>query len=247
MIAGFRRRRLQTPSADSSGSGGPFYRLWPRVIQVLIVLALPICLLAANVRLVTGHWFVRWEYGKAGFPPDPYGFSTAERTRLAEVCVDYLVTRADIALLADLRLSDGRAAFNARELRHMADVQRVFGGVMVAGLVAGAVLLGGLIALAVPAPTRRYAPAALFGGSLFTLTLLVALGLFMLVNWWQFFDAFHSLFFQGDSWLFDYSDTLIRLFPMRFWMDAAAVIVGLLIVEAVAVGSVGWVWLRRVE
>lgn len=242
MITRF-RRHLQTPT--SSGSGEPSYRLWPRVVQALIVLALPVCLLAADVRLVTGHWFVRWEYGKASFPPDPYGFSTAERTRLAQVCVDYLVTRADIALLADLRLADGRAAFNARELRHMADVQAVFGGVMWAGIVAGLVLLDSLSALAVPARTRRYAPEALLSGSLFTLALLAALGLFMLVSWWQFFSAFHSLFFQGDSWLFDYSDTLIRLFPMRFWMDAAAVIVGLLIVEALVVGSVGWMWLQR--
>jgi integral membrane protein (TIGR01906 family) len=217
------------------------------VVQILVVLALPVCLLAADVRLVTGHWFVRWEYGKADFPPDPYGFSTAERTRLAEVCVDYLVTRADILLLADLRLSNGRAAFNGRELRHMADVQAVFGGVMMAGVIAGLVLAGGLVALAVPARTRRHAPVALLGGSLFTLALLAILGAFMLINWWQFFDAFHRLFFQGDSWLFDYSDTLIRLFPMRFWMDAAAVIVGLLVVEAIVVGSAGWIWLQRAE
>jgi len=220
-------------------------RVWPRLVQILVVLALPLCLLAADVRLVTGHWFVRWEYGKADFPPDPYGLSTAERTRLAGVCVDYLVTDADIALLADLRLSSGQAAFNARELRHMADVQAVFGGVMTAGVIAGLVLAGGLVALAVPARARRHAPAALLSGSLFTLALLVALGALMLVNWWRFFDAFHSLFFEGNSWLFDYSDTLIRLFPMRFWTDAAAVIVGLLIVEAVVVGSAGWVWLRR--
>ena len=36
----------------------------------------------------------------------------------------------------------------------------------------------------------------------------------------SFFVAFHSLFFEGDSWLFLYSDTLIRLFPLRFWQDA---------------------------
>ncbi len=220
-------------------------RLWPRLVQGLLILALPIWLLAADVRLVTGHWFVRWEYGKAGFPLDPYGFSTAERTHLAETCVDYLITRADIALLADLRLSNGRPAFNARELRHMADVQAVFGGVMWAGLIAGLVWAGGLAALAVPPRTRRHAPAALLDGSLFTLALLAALGAFMLINWWQFFDAFHRLFFQGDSWLFDYSDTLIRLFPMRFWMDAAAVIVGLLVAEAVLVGGLGWVWLQQ--
>lgn len=220
-------------------------RLWSRLVQGLLILALPVWLLAADVRLVTGHWFVRWEYGKADFPLDPYGFSTAERTHLAETCVDYLVTRADMALLADLRLSNGWPAFNARELRHMADVQAVFGGVMRAGIIAGLVWAGGLAVLAVPARARRYAPAALLNGSLFTLALLAALAAFMLVSWWQFFDAFHSLFFQGNSWLFDYSDTLIRLFPMRFWMDAAAVIVGLLIVEAIAIAIVGWVWRQR--
>jgi integral membrane protein (TIGR01906 family) len=211
----------------------------------LVVLALPVCLLAADVRIVTGHWFVRWEYGKAGFPPDMYGFSTEERTRLTEICFDYVTSGADISLLADLRLSSGLAAFNERELRHMADVQVVFSHVMAAGIVAGLVLVGGLIALAVSARTRRHAPAALVGGSLFALGLLVVLGLFMLVSWWQTFDAFHRLFFQGDSWLFDYSDTLIRLFPMRFFVDMAATIVVLLAAEAIAIGGVGWWWMRR--
>lgn len=221
------------------------HRVWPRLVQGLLMLALPLCLLVANVRLMAGHWFVRWEYRKADFPPDVYGFSTAERTRLTEICFDYVTSDADISLLANLRLSNGQAAFNARELRHMADVQAVFGGVMLAGVIAGLVFVGGLIALAVPAHTRRYAPAALLGGSLFTLGLLVALGVFMWASWWQFFEGFHRLFFEGDSWLFDYSDTLIRLYPMRFFVDMAATIVGLLVVEAIVAGGLGWLWLRR--
>jgi integral membrane protein (TIGR01906 family) len=36
----------------------------------------------------------------------------------------------------------------------------------------------------------------------------------------EFFVLFHSLFFEGNSWLFYFSDTLIRLFPIRFWQDA---------------------------
>jgi integral membrane protein (TIGR01906 family) len=35
-----------------------------------------------------------------------------------------------------------------------------------------------------------------------------------------FFTGFHRIFFEGDSWLFLFSDTLIRLFPIRFWQDA---------------------------
>ncbi len=57
--------------------------------------------------------------------------------------------------------------------------------------------------------------------------LSVAIGLIVVVGiaidpdiFWNFFAGFHSLFFTGDSWLFSYSDTLIRLFPIRFWQDA---------------------------
>ena len=219
--------------------------LWPRLIQWLLTLALPIFLVVGDVRFVTGHWFVHWEYGKAGFPPDPYGLSTAERTRLAETCVDYLATNADISLLADLRLPGGASAFNARELRHMADVQAVYYGMMIAGIVAALVLLGGTVALLASGHTRRRVPAALLSGSLLTLGLLGAVGAFMALSWGEFFTAFHRLFFEGDSWIFLYSDTLIRLFPVRFWMDVAASIVGLLVVEAVVAGGVGWLYCSR--
>ena len=58
-------------------------------------------------------------------------------------------------------------------------------------------------------------------GLTLTVGLIVVIG--MVINpdvFWSFFAGFHSLFFEGDSWLFLYSDTLIRLFPIRFWQDA---------------------------
>ncbi|HID88646.1 MAG TPA: TIGR01906 family membrane protein [Anaerolineae bacterium] len=221
-------------------------KIWPRLVEWLLVLALPVLLLTADLRIVTSHRFVRWEYGKADFPPDPFGLSTADRIRLAEVCVDYLATDAHISLLADLRLPDGEPAFNQRELRHMADVQAVYSRMMMAGIVAALVLLGGITTLLAAGHTRRRAPAALLSGSLLTLGLLGAVGAVMVLNWGEFFTTFHRIFFEGNTWLFRYSDTLIRLFPMRFWMDVAAVIVSLLVVEAVVVAAVGWLWGRKI-
>lgn len=219
--------------------------LWPHLIQWLLVLALPVSLLAADLRIATGHWFVQWEYGKADFPPDPFDLSTAERTHLAEVCVDYLATNASLSLLADLRLANGEPAFNARELRHMADVQTVYGHITVAGIVAALVLLGGITMLFASGHARRRVPAALLNSSLLTLGLLGAVGAYMVLSWGEFFTTFHRIFFEGESWIFSYSDTLIRLFPVRFWMDVATVIVGLLLVEAIVAGAVGWLWMRR--
>jgi hypothetical protein len=54
-----------------------------------------------------------------------------------------------------------------------------------------------------------------------TIGLIVVIGIAVNPNvFWNFFTGFHTLFFEGDSWMFLYSDTLIRLFPIRFWQDA---------------------------
>ena len=219
--------------------------LWPRLVQAVLVLAVPVLLLVIALRVVTGHWFVRWEYGKASFPPDPFGLSAAERTRLAEVCVDYLATNADLSLLADLRLPDGKPAFNARELRHMDDVQAVYNWMTIAGIVAGLVLVAGVAILRASRHARRRAPAALLGGSLLTLGLLAAVGATMVLSWGEFFTTFHRIFFEGDTWTFPYSDTLIRLFPMRFWIDVAAAIVTVLVIQALVLAALGRLWTRR--
>jgi integral membrane protein (TIGR01906 family) len=218
---------------------------WFHLVQWLLVLTLPLLLFVVNMRIVNGHWFVRWEYGKAGFPSDDYGFSVGERTRLAEVCVDYLATNADISLLADLRLPDGEPAFDARQLNHMADVQFVFHRVTIVGVAITLVWGGGMAALAASSQTRKHAANVLLGGSLLALGLLAAIGAFMALSWWEFFSAFHRIFFTEGTWIFDYSDTLIRLFPERFWIDVAVTIVGLLVAEAIVLGAIGWAWRRK--
>jgi integral membrane protein (TIGR01906 family) len=219
-------------------------KLWPRLVQWLLVLILPLLLVVANLRIANGHWFVRWEYGKVSFLPDK-GLTTEERTRLAEVCVDYLAPGAPISLLADLRLPGGGSAFNERELSHMEDVQVAFTQVTVAAAVGALVWIVGFIALAVPRRTRRVAAATLLTGGLFSLVLLSAIGIFMAVSWWDFFNAFHTIFFESGTWIFDPSNTLIRLFPVQFWIDVAVVVVVLLVIEVVVIAALGWVWRQR--
>jgi len=216
-----------------------------RWMEWLLVLALPILLIGVNLRIVTSHWFVHWEYERPGFPADPYGLSTSERIRLATVCQDYLASNADIALLANLELPSGEPAFNERELRHMADVQDVFFALTVAGGMSGLLWLSvGAASLRSGWMKDRYLNAVL-NGSLLTFGMLAAVGGFMAVSWGEFFIAFHRLFFAGDTWLFPNSDTLIRLFPIRFWIDVAIVLVALTVLEAAALGALGWAHRRR--
>ena len=41
----------------------------------------------------------------------------------------------------------------------------------------------------------------------------------MLLAFGVIFVWFHQIFFESGTWTFLFSDTLIRLFPERFWRD----------------------------
>lgn len=220
-------------------------RFWPRLLQIAVILAIPATLLAVSLRITTAPWFPRWEYHKPDFPADPYGLTTEERVRLAEICVEYLITRAGIDLLANLEL-EGRPAFNDRELQHMVDVKRVLWGLLWAGALGGMIVLAGSALLFSRRPLRPYGLGALRGGALLTLGLLAAVGGLMLFRWDVFFTGFHELLFPPDTWTFPTSDTLIRLYPEKFWMDAGMVIVVLVLAQAVALGAISWALGKRV-
>ena len=67
----------------------------------------------------------------------------------------------------------------------------------------------------------------------------------MLISWDTFFTNFHKVFFEGDSWLFRRSDTLIRLFPEQFWFDAALTVGGLTVSIALLSMAGAAFWKRR--
>jgi integral membrane protein (TIGR01906 family) len=76
--------------------------------------------------------------------------------------------------------------------------------------------------------------------------LLAAAGALAYTAWDAFFVFFHRVFFSGDSWLFAYSDTLIQLFPVDFWMDATWALVLPAILESLVLGALagGALWRR---
>ena len=60
-------------------------------------------------------------------------------------------------------------------------------------------------------------------------------------------EAFHRIFFAEGTWIFLRSDTLIRLFPIQFWIDVAVTAVVMLVAEAILIAFVGWVWRRQLN
>lgn len=198
----------------------------PTLLSYLVSLATPFALIGLALRILLTPLYYTIEYNMPYFPADEYGFTKEDRLKWAEPSVDYLVNSADISYLGDLKFDDGTPIYDERELSHMHDVKNVVQGSLKAWYVSLAVL----ILLAILAQRSGWMPIYLDGlrrGGWWMIGLAATLGFIagagILLNpdiFWNFFAWFHSLFFEGDSWLFYYSDTLIRLFPIRFWQDA---------------------------
>ncbi len=192
----------------------------------LVSLLTPIALIGAALRILLSPIYFNVEYRMPYFPVDEYGMTQEERLQWAPYAVEYLVNSADISYLGDLQFENGAPLYNERELSHMADVKNV----VIGALRVWYLSLGILILLAILAQRSGWMPDYLNGlrrGGMWMIGLAVALGLIAGIGittnpdvFWEFFALFHAIFFEGDSWLFYYSDTLIRLFPIRFWQDA---------------------------
>jgi len=201
---------------------------------------LPVLLLLTSVRLLLTPAFVRLNYALPGFPEDPYGFTRQERLEGADVALAYLLNDQPISFLGDLRFEDGRPVYNARELKHMEDVKVLVQQAMAVWL--GAVALGVVLALGlVQFAGERQAWRALHQAARLTLIVMALLLAGIAASFSFLFVGFHRLFFEGDTWLFLYSDTLIRLFPERFWLTAFVGIgAGTLLLAGLLLGLSAW-------
>jgi integral membrane protein (TIGR01906 family) len=189
------------------------------ILSFPVTLLTPLFLLGLGLRILLTPLFYNVEYRMPYFPADQYGFTQEDRLRWAPYAVDYLLNDADISYLGDLIFDDDSPLYNERELRHMQDVKVVTQAALKVWY--GAVLL--LAGLGIWAWYGKWWPAYRQGlrrGGWWMIGLVTVIGLFGALAFWQFFTLFHALFFEGDSWLFYYSDTLIRLFPLQFWQDA---------------------------
>ena len=203
-----------------------------RVFSWLVTLITPVVLVMAVARLFFTSPYLVVEYHTPGFPPDPYGFTLQDRLKYGTLAVEYLNNSAGISFLGDLHFPAGQQTppetcaemtdctqlFNARELQHMLDVKNVYRAAL--HIAEACAIL--LIIFAVWAWRGRWLRNYFKGlqrGGMLTLILLGLVILVVLVAFNYFFVIFHEIFFKAGTWTFLYSDTLIRLFPERFWQD----------------------------
>ncbi len=210
-----------------------------RFFRWLVIIAVPLVLIMGAVRLFSLPWYPSWEYSRTGFPEDPLGMSNTERLRLAKACIQFLNVPHNTELLRSLRFQDGTAVFYDRELDHMDDVKVVYDRMTTAvGLIF--LLTLSFTVYVVRKGDKIEVYRALSLGGFLTLILLLMIGIWMLVGFNAFFTAFHGLFFSENTWLFAYTDALIRLFPIRLWQDAGMGIALVVAGVSLVLTGVGW-------
>lgn len=187
----------------------------------LTAVLFPVAMVFVAIVFLLSPAFLNLEYHMPGFPKDDYGFTLADRLKWGKITQNYLTNNAGVDYLADLKFSDGTTLYNLRELSHLQDVKKVVKPVLWVGAASWVILVGlAIISYRWKNKLMIDYKKGLRAGGRLTVILLILIGVFAITSFWDFFTVFHSLFFKGDSWLFYYSDTLIRLFPMRFWQDA---------------------------
>ncbi|MCF3139272.1 TIGR01906 family membrane protein [Paenarthrobacter sp. AR 02] len=215
----------------------------PRIFQVLLAVFYPVILLVLAVRAVTSPLFLWVEYNRPGFPGDGYGFSTDDRMTFGSYAVDYLSNWAGPRYLGGLMNQDGTKLFKDSEVAHMADVKVVILTSFAAGLLLIILSIIGILYLRKRSNggIRR----GLFAGSIVTLVIIIGLAVLAALSWQQFFTEFHRIFFANGTWTFSLDDTLIRLFPGQFWVDAGIVIGALVFLVATLTFIFTWPTKRR--
>lgn len=201
------------------------------IISWVIPILVPIALILTAVRLLLTPTFVYLEYRTPNFPPDPYGFTQQDRMKWSLIALEYLLNDAGIEFLGDLKFEDETPVYNARELRHMVDVKVVVQAALNIWLLSVASLIG----IGVWAWRGGWLDpfwTALGRGGWTAVGLIGATLVLVLIAFGVFFVAFHEVFFDPGTWTFLFTDTLIRLFPERFWRDTFLAVGLLTLVQA---------------
>lgn len=216
-----------------------------KILQLLIILLIPVLIVLTTVHLLATDQYLAFEYSKASFPPDPFGFTNHQRFVFASTDIHYMRAHLPSDELSK-QILNGVPLYTSREVAHMADVQTVFKFIFRLWKISS-IFLVLIVFILWQQRERRILGFALQWGGILTSTIIVLISLVAVFAWQFWFQSFHLIFFEPGSWLFSYSDTLIRLFPVQFWFDATITISLLSLFGGLVTALIGWRWRIAIE
>lgn len=197
---------------------------------LLFVIALPVTLVATNVRFAANEGRL-YEYGFDKYDVEARtGLPREEISRAGRELRRYF--NNDEETIHVLVEEEGRevSLFNPRETAHLRDVKDLFQltfRIQELGVIYVFTYVVGVFIWAREGSLRRLATQILVA-SLVVMAIILALGAVALLGFDRAFEEFHFVAFDNDLWrLNPRTDRLIQMFPQDFWFDAS-MLVGLL-------------------
>ncbi len=212
-----------------TGKGLPYKKL----VSFLLVLTFPFLAVGLSTRVLFSEWFIDYEYSKKDFPKDRWGMSESARKELAKLGLEAVMSEEGLEKFKSARLPAGRLAFSYREVKHMEDVNRLL------SVLFPAVYGGSLLWLVAFLALVKDKGGLLLKAGIFSISLILAITALVLLNYQLAFEVFHNFVFDPVSWRFSYRDTLLRIYPMKFWFDGTVAVILLSLLLSLLALAVG--------
>lgn len=194
-----------------------------KVTYWLFISCLPVLLITSTLRWEINELRL-YEYGFDKYHiSQATGIDRLELKRVAQHLIDYFNTKVDAVQVTVAKDGEEFNLFNERELIHLRDVRSLIQldhRVQVIAL--SLIVICVFVLLFWLRVGWRILVRGLLWGGVITLGLVIALVLWALLGFEQFFILFHLVSFSNEYWILDPArDYLIRLFPEGFFYDAA--------------------------
>lgn len=208
-------------------------RLLVLLASVLFIIGVPVLLVSSNLRAAANE--VRlYEYG---FNKYEVGMAVGlDQEELRDVALDLIEYFNDDREYLDLALFSDRETEHVKDVKGLVQldyrVQIASAAYIGAFIVAGFVVARGRF--------RRILAGRLIWGGFLTIALLIALGIWALVDFESMFLVFHLSSFSNELWILNPGDNLLLMFPEGFFNEATLFVAGATVIEALLVGAIGW-------
>ena len=204
------------------------------VLNTALGLALPIALLALDLRLVISRAYLSaWQAWSPSVAQAERYFASDVWMDLATPSTLFIGRRAPSSVLQQLQHA-GEALYTPAEVEHLADVQQVMLRILLLGSLAGAFIAIRWLVAKRGNNLSAWAHALERGGR-WMLGGILLLGLGIVLAWEAMFTGMHRIFFDAGTWQFTAESHLIQLFPGGFWYDTALLLSALLILQALCI------------
>jgi integral membrane protein (TIGR01906 family) len=188
------------------------------IFKGILIFITPLWIIGISTRIVFNPWFIDFEYSKKDFPKDRWGLDDGYRKFLAKLGLEAVLSKEGLEEFAKAKLPDGRKAFRKKEIDHMKDVNKFLKFFFPVSYLSFLVWSVGFFL------SKKKSSYLIFSG-IWTMVFILTSGLLIVSFYDKVFAFFHDTVFGEFTWRFRDNDTLLRIYPMKFWYDGTIVVI----------------------